>query len=93
MEGEKNSFGENLKTAAGAVYDYGKSAYTDLKHRQAEASEYVMLDDHFDVVQGSSIKAIAYDRVKKIELDHDRATITLDKGVLTIKPFAYIVAG
>jgi hypothetical protein len=93
VEGDTRTFGESLKTAAGAAIDFTKGAYADLKHRQAEASEYVMLDGHFDVVNGTSIKAINYDRVEKITLNGDRATLFLDKGTLTIKPFAYIVAG
>lgn len=84
---------ENLRTAAGALLDYGKGTYADLLHHQAEASEYVLQDKHFDIVRGSSIKTIPYDRIQSIELHCDRANVTLDKGFLTIKPFAHLVAG
>ncbi len=87
------TFGQNLKTAAGAIVDYGKGTYADMMHKQAEANEYVLLDHHFDVVRGSAIKTVEYERVKKITVKGDRASITLDKGNLTIKPFAHVVAG
>ncbi|MEZ0325397.1 MAG: hypothetical protein ACAH95_05785 [Fimbriimonas sp.] len=87
------TFGHNLKTAAGAIVDYGKGTYADLMHKQAEANEYVLLENHFDIVRGSAIKTVEYERVKKIEVKGDRASITLDKGNLTIKPFAHVVAG
>src|SRR5450432_1972111 len=58
---------ENIKTAAGALYDLGKSAYTDLLHNQAEASEYALLDDHFDIMRGGTIRSVPYDDVRSIE--------------------------
>jgi len=90
---DARAFGENLKTAAGALLEYSRSAYADLMHRQAEASEYILHDDHFDIVRGPNIKTIGYDRVTAIEIDRDRALLTLDKGSVTIKPFAHLVAG
>jgi hypothetical protein len=90
---DARAFGENLKTAAGALLEYSRSAYADLMHRQAEASEYVLHDDYFDVVRGSNIKTVQYSRVTATELDKDRALLTLDKGSLTVKPFAHLVAG
>jgi len=90
---EQKTFGENLKTAAGAIFDYGRGAYTEMKHKQAEASEYVLHEAHFDVVSGPAIKTIGYDRVKAIEIKGDRATITLDKGTMSIKPVAHLVSG
>ena len=93
IEPHSGTFGQNLKNAAGAIFDYGKGAYADMLHRQADASEYVLLETHFDVVRGSAIKTVDYSRVKKIELKGDRATLTLDAGNLSIKPFAHIVSG
>jgi len=91
---DARAFGENLKNAAGAVLDYGKGAYADLMHKQAEASEYVLHDDYFDIVRGSNIKTITYEQVKSIEYEKDRATLNLDKGTqVLIKPFAHLVAG
>jgi hypothetical protein len=88
-----STFGQNLKTAAGALVDYTKGAYADMMHKQAEAQEYVLLEKHFDIVRGSAIKTLDYDRVKKIEVKGDKATVTFDTGHLTIKPFAHIVSG
>jgi len=86
-------FGENLKSAAGAILDFSRGAYTDVMHRQAEASEYVLHDKHVDIVRGSNIKSVAYERVTGIEIDKDKAVLNLDKGSITIKPFAHLVAG
>ena len=47
----------------------------------------------FDVVNGGNIKTVPYDRVLAIHMKGDRTVFTLDKGVVTIKPFAYIVSG
>ncbi len=90
---DQRTFGENVKTAAGALVDLGKSAYADMLHNQAQASEYVLQDDHFDIVKGASLKTIPYERVKAIQMRNDRAVLVLDKGDLTIKPVAHIVAG
>ncbi len=90
---DSKTFSENLKTAAGALFDFGKGTYADMVHRQAEDSEYVFQDDQFDVVSGGNLKTIPYNRVFAIHLRGDRATLTLDKGHVVIKPFAYIVAG
>lgn len=90
---DQRNFGENVKTAAGAIFEYGKSAYADVLHRQAEASEYVLEDDHFDIVSGSSMRSVSYDRVKQVQVAPDRAKVILDKGNIMIKPVAFIVAG
>jgi len=63
-----------------------------MMHRQAEDSEFVLQDTQFDIVSAGNIKTIPYDRVIAIHLKGDRATLTLDKGLVTLKPFAYIVA-
>lgn len=85
--------GGRMAAAAGAVMDYGKSAWADMKHNELEHTEYVLTDGGFDVVKGSSIKSIPYDRVTKIQRRGDRVTITLDRGTVLIKPHAFIVAG
>lgn len=90
---DAKAFGENLKTAAGALLEYSRSAYADLIHRQADASEYVLHDKHFDIVRGPNIKTVEYARVHTIDLTKDRAVLELDKGSISIKPFAHLVAG
>lgn len=90
---DQRPISQNLKTAAGALIEFGRGAYAELLHSQAEASEYVLQDERFDVLSGSSIKSISYDRVKRVEIHADRAIFTLDKGHFVIKPFAHIVAG
>lgn len=86
-------FAESVKNVAGAVLNLGKSAYAELSHIRANASEFVLLEDRMDVVNGNSIKAIPYGSIKKITLSKDKATLTLDKGTFVIKPFAHVVAG
>jgi hypothetical protein len=86
-------FTELIKNAAGAVLNLGKSAYADLAHLRANATEYAFLDQHMDVVTGSNIRTIPYAAIKQIQLKGDRATLTMEKGNIVIKPFAHIVAG
>ena len=90
---DAKTIGQGIATAASALVDLGKGAYAELIHRQAEASEYVLQDDRFDIVSGNSIKSIEYERVKSIKFVNERATIELDKGHVHIKPFAHLVAG
>ncbi|MBN9500992.1 MAG: hypothetical protein BGO01_05775 [Armatimonadetes bacterium 55-13] len=85
--------GQNVADAASALYDYGKGAWADMLHRQAEASEFVLQEHHFDVVNGTAIKTVAYDRVEQVTMKGDTFTFKLDKGSITIKPHAYIVSG
>ena len=84
---------ENLKTAAGALADLGRSAYAEVLHRQAEAMEYVLLDDRLDLVKGSKIESVPWDSIKGVRMEGDRAHLILEKGRVTLKPFAHLVAG
>jgi hypothetical protein len=85
--------GKGIKTAAGAAMDMGRGAWADLLVQRAGASEFVFLDNQVDVVNGNSIRAIPYTSIRAIKQKGDRTALTLDKGSLTIKPYAYIVAG
>ena len=86
--------GAKLGQGLGALFDLGRGAWADILHKQAEASEYVLQDDRFDVVSGNSIKSVLYGDVKKIAMKGERATVTLQRGsVLQIKPYAHITAG
>ncbi len=90
---DQKNLGENLKTAAGALVDLGRSAYADVLHKQAEASEYVLLKDRLDIVKGSKIESIPWESIKGVRLDGDRTRLILEKGHVTIRPFAHLVAG
>jgi len=86
--------GVKLGQGVGALIDLGKGAWADMLHKQAEASEYVLQDDRFDVVSGNSIKTVPYKEIKKIVIKGEKATITLDRGsIILIKPYAHITAG
>src|SRR5436309_2014938 len=50
--------GGRMAAAAGAVMDFGKSAWAELKHAELEHTEYVLTDEGFDIVKGASIKSI-----------------------------------
>jgi hypothetical protein len=84
---------KNVFTVAGALYKFGRGAYAELKTKLAEASEYVLQDEHFDVVHGQSIKSIRYKQVAALKLSGDKIHITLDQGHVSIKPYAFVVAG
>ena len=90
---DSQTIGDNLKTAAGALFDFGKGTYAEMMHRLAEDSEYVLQENQFDIVNGGNIRSIAYSRIVAMTIRGDRATLTLDKGTATIKPFAFIVVG
>ena len=91
---EASTVKESLKSAAGALMDLGKSAYTDLMHSQAEASEYVLQADHFDVVRNGTIRSIPYSAIKDINFRSEKAHLKLDnKSELIIKPIAHLLVG
>ncbi|MFZ4507166.1 MAG: hypothetical protein ACOYON_05645 [Fimbriimonas sp.] len=92
-ESSSKPFLQSVASAAGTLVDLGRSAYADLLHAQANGSEYVLQEKHFDVVKANSIKTIPYDRVKSIAYQGDKVVLTLDKGTITIRPQAYIVSG
>jgi len=85
--------GGRVATAASAVMDFGKSAWADFKYSDLEHTEFVLTDEGFDIVKGSSIKSISYKSVTKMQRKADRVTLTLDRGgSILVKPHAYIVA-
>lgn len=87
------TFGESIKTAANAMFEFGKGAYADLMHSQAEANEFVLHEKHVDIVRNGTIKSIEYAAVKSMEVNGEKTYLNLEKGRVSIKPFAYIVAG
>lgn len=91
-EGDR-TIGKDIKEAASAVIDMGKSAWADLLAKQAEASEYVLHPEKFDVVTPGNIKSVRFDEVMDMKQQGDRVTVILKQGSVTIKPHAYIVAG
>ncbi|MCB8932231.1 MAG: hypothetical protein M9921_08200 [Fimbriimonadaceae bacterium] len=91
-EGQR-TVGRDLKDAAGALFEMGRSALADLAHHQAQATEYVLHEKKFEVVKPSGSKSVAYDTVKSMKVQNDRATLVLEQGSVHVKPHAYIVAG
>ncbi len=91
-QGER-SIGKDLKQFAGALTDLGRSALADYAHRQAQASEYVLHESNFEIVEGSRIKTMRYDEIESLHFRGDRASLVLAQGSVVIKPHAYIVSG
>ncbi len=91
-EGER-SIGKDIAEAAGAIFGMGKGAWADIMARQAQASEYVLGADRFEVVANQVSKPVKYKDVTAVRQRGDRATIVLKQGSVTIKPHAHIVAG
>mgnify|MGYP000185606359 CR=1 FL=1 len=87
------SLGKDIKEAAGAIYDMGRSAFAELAHHQAMASEYVLGEESFEVIRSGSSRTYRYADITGLEQKGDRLMLTLDQGSITIKPHAYIVAG
>ena len=83
--------GQSLKKAAASARDYGRGAVADMAHRRAEAVEYVLDEDHFDIVRGGAIQTIRYSDLKTIETKGERARLTMESGDVTIKPIAHLV--
>lgn len=91
-EGER-TIAQDLRDVAGAIFGMGKSAWADLLHKQAQASEFALHKDHFDVVRSGLIESVPYKSVTAMRRRGDRLTIELEQGSLTIRPYAHILAG
>lgn len=93
-EGER-TIGKDLKDAAGAMLGLGRSALAQLAKKQAEATEYSLYEDSFELAStGSATRSIPYKDVTKISWrSNDRVTVELDRGHIVIKPVAHLVAG
>ena len=91
-EGER-TIGKDIREAAGAIFDFGKSALAEVIHRQAEASEVVLMGDSFSVGNAASNKTVRYADVRGMRRNGDKVTVILERGSVTLKPYAYIVSG
>lgn len=91
-EGER-TIPKDFKQAAGALMDMGKSAIVDLMHHQAQASEYILHDDKFEISSSGRIRSIPYSEVTSIRMRNDKATLVMRQGSASVKPHAYIVSG
>ncbi len=91
-EGER-TIGRDVLHAAGAIADYGKSAWADILHTQAQSTEYLLSEDALEVSSSGRTKTIAYSEIISMRLRGDKATIVMERGSLTIRPEAYISSG
>ena len=92
QQGDRN-LGRDFAQAAGAVLDVGRSALAELRHRQAEATEYVLGETGVEVLRPTGARTVAYEAIRRIDKDGDKYTLVSDDGATTIKPHAYIVSG
>lgn len=91
-EGER-TIGRDLRDAAGAIFDLGRSTLADLLHRQAQASEYILEPESFVLANPTSAKTYKYADVADMKRRGDRVTVIFSQGSIVIKPYAYIVSG
>lgn len=87
------SVGTDLKEAAGALVDFGKSALAEVLHRQAQASEYLLFPDRFEIVSPGGLRVVPYAEVVDMKQKGERLTIILKRGSIALKPYAHIVCG
>ena len=87
------SIGKDLKEAAGVIFDMGKSALAEIAHHQAMAGEYALHEHSFDLVRAGTVRSYKYEDVRSLEQKGDRLVVSFERGSITIKPHAYIVAG
>lgn len=92
-EGER-TLGREVREAAGAVFDLGKSALIDLVHRQTDSTEYVLGSDRLEIKGVGRGRTVHYRDVRHIEArSGDRYALILERGSVVIKPIAHLVAG
>jgi len=88
------SVGRDVREAAGAFFDFGKSALAEFIQRQADATEYTLLDQALEIRTGSRQRTIPYADIKRLVVrNNHRVVIELDQGSVLIKPVAILVAG
>lgn len=85
--------GHGLKNAVGAAVDFGKGAWADLLAQRADATEYVILNDRLELVQGKTMRSVKFTEIRAIHKKGDRYRVSLVNGSLNIEPYAHIVAG
>jgi malonyl CoA-acyl carrier protein transacylase len=84
---------ERIKKVAGALGELGRGAQAELTRRRAAVSEFVFRDEDFTVSRAGSRQTFPYSAVKRFAKDKDKVVVTLAHAALTIRPYAYVVAG
>ncbi|MBS1706432.1 MAG: hypothetical protein JST40_11185 [Armatimonadetes bacterium] len=87
------SIARDLSQTAGALFDMGKSAVADVAHLAANATEYSLHDDHFEVVKPTGVRTISYAEITTITWHKSDAHFDMERGGLKIGPPAFIVSG
>lgn len=91
-EGER-TIGRDVLQAAGAIADYGKSAWADILHTQAQSTEYLLSDDALEISGSGRTRTIPFKEILSIRLRGDKATVVMERGSVNIRPEAYISSG
>ncbi|MBL8049470.1 MAG: hypothetical protein JNJ45_12395 [Chthonomonas sp.] len=84
---------KDLGGLLGAALNYSRGAMADMKHKQAEASEYVLDGEGFEIRTGRTLRRVLYKEVRAMRRDGDRVKVILTQGSIEIKPYAHIVSG
>ncbi len=94
----KSQFGgsspkERLYSAGKALFEVAKSAYTEVAKSKMDAHEYVLNESSIIVVSGSKSEEIKYADISGLEIEGLKAKFKHKLGLLTIQPYAFVVAG
>lgn len=85
---------DTFKKAAAAARDFGMGAWTDIKTKRLEETQYVLDDTALEVPTPTGAKKIAYASISEVTLEEDdRIVITFESGAHVIKPVAHLVTG
>lgn len=87
------SVGRDVRDVAGALWDVGAATVAEFARKQAEAAEYVLDDEAFTVVSLAGQKRAPYSTIKRMVMQGDRCLVVLERGSITIRPFAHLSAG
>lgn len=83
---------ERIVSAGKALFEFAKSAYTEVSRSRAEAKEYALSDSDIHIISGSHDETVKFNDVKRIEVSGLNAWIRHKNGAFNIQPYAYVVA-
>lgn len=83
----------NLRDVAVSLGGFGKTALARAYHAGRQGNEYVLHEDHFEIVGGPKTRVIRYEDVKQLLATGDRLRVITSSGEVKIEPPAYISVG
>ena len=82
-----------VKSAGKALFQLGRSAYSEISAKRNEMAEYLLSDVSITQVNGSKSISINNDDVKEIRVDEHGFEIVFEGGSISIHPYAFVVSG